>query len=218
MTNKPTAVEMTHVNKHYRERVLFDDLNLSINAYELTTIFGKSGAGKSTILNMIGLLESVDAGQLKLFGQVAPSSRSTAALRLRRTKISYLFQNFGLIDDGTVSQNLDIGLAYVKANRAEKRKLKVQALQDVQLNCHLKTKIYTLSGGEQQRVAVARLLLKPADLILADEPTGALDSENREILGQLLVKLREQGKTVVVVSHDHYFEQISDRIIDLAAF
>lgn len=214
--NENTIVEMQHVNKHYRHTTIFDDLNLTIKPHEITTIFGKSGAGKSTILNMIGLLEPFNTGSLKLFGKTAPKIRSKAALKLRRTKISYLFQNFGLIDDGSVGQNLDLGLAYVKASAAKKKSLKMQALKEVKLDCHLNTKIYTLSGGEQQRVAVARLLLKPAELILADEPTGALDPDNRAVLGQLLLKLRDSGKTIVVVSHDRYFETISDHTIDLS--
>ncbi|KRK33079.1 ATP-binding cassette domain-containing protein [Levilactobacillus parabrevis] len=216
MTNKPSAVILTDIQKSYRKHTIFENLNLKINEHELTTIFGKSGAGKSTILNMIGLLEPFDAGKLILFGKPAPKVRSSEALKLRRYKISYLFQNFGLIDDGTISQNLDVGLAYVKGTRKDKQLQKQQVLKDVQLNCPLKTKIYTLSGGEQQRVAVARLLLKPANLILADELTGALDSENRSILGKLLLKLRDSGKTVIVVSHDRYFEKISDQVINLA--
>lgn len=216
MINKSSTVVLTGIQKSYRHHTIFKNLNLKINEHELTTIFGISGAGKSTILNMIGLLEPFDAGSLTLFGKPAPNIRSGEALKLRRYKISYLFQNFGLIDDGTVSQNLDVGLAYVNGSRKDKQRRKQQVLKDVQLNCPLNAKIYTLSGGEQQRVAVARLLLKPANLILADEPTGALDSKNRSILGKLLLKLRDSGKTVVVVSHDRYFEKISDRVIDLA--
>lgn len=164
---------------------------------------------------MIGALEPFDSGTIKVFGQPIPVKNSKRALALHRSVVSYLFQNFGLIDDETVGQNLEVGLAYVKANRQEKKQLKLNALQAVHLDCRLNTKVYTLSGGEQQRIAVARILLKPSKLILADEPTGSLDPQNREIIAQLLLNLKADGKTVVIVSHDHYFEGISDQVIDL---
>lgn len=215
MVAKEIIIKAHNIKKNYQEKILFESLNVEIEANTLTTIFGESGSGKTTLLNLLGLLEKPNSGTIELFGVTVPKLNSRQALLERRNNVSYLFQNFGLIDDATVSQNLDLGLEYVKASKQEKKILKERALVAVNLQVKLNTKIYSLSGGEQQRVAIARALLKPSKLVLADEPTGSLDKENKEEIGDLLLSLKKQGKTVVVVSHDPYFKVISDRIIDI---
>lgn len=182
---------------------------------QITTVFGPSGVGKSTLLNIIGTLESFDDGDVNLFGMNAPKINSKQAMLLRREKISYLFQNFGLIDDQSIKQNLEIACQYMHTSKKEKQLKINKALQTVGIELDIKTKIYQLSGGEQQRIAIARLLLKPSELILADEPTGSLDFKNRNFIIQEMLNLKSKGKTIVIVTHDPEFKKISDNIVHL---
>ena len=152
----------------------------------MVAITGPSGSGKTTLLNIIGMLENHDRGTVKLFGENRPRVHSRKAQRILRNRLSYLFQNFALIENATVDQNLDIPLIYSKKTRKEKQESKMAALQKVGLDISFKQKVHELSGGEQQRVAIARILLKPCELILADEPTGSLDDDNRNEIMEIL--------------------------------
>lgn len=195
-------IEMINIRKTYDQRDIFADFNLKVKEGEMLAIHGKSGSGKSTLLNIMGLIESYDEGELRVFGENKAKVNSNKATSIIRNKISYLFQNFGLIDEETVEENLVICLHHVKISKEQKKRKIVLALEKVNLAKELQTKIYQLSGGEQQRIAVARLFLKPAELILADEPTGSLDKDNRDKILGLLKDLNRLGKTIVIVSHD----------------
>lgn len=208
--------ELVNISKSYGHHVVLDNMNMAVGEGEMVAITGKSGSGKTTILNIIGLLEKPDCGVIKLFDKKSPRIGSVSANKLLRTRLSYLFQNCALIDDATVDYNLEIPLLYVKKTRREKQELKINALEKVGLNISLKQKIYELSGGEQQRVAIARILLKPCELILADEPTGSLDSENRSEIMRILKELNRSDKTIIIVTHDQYVAEACDRIINLA--
>ena len=179
----------------------------------MVAVVGKSGCGKSTLLNIIGLLETVDAGQVCIddLQNIFPQSRM--AITVIREKISYLFQNFALVDEETVFYNLNLALKYVKGN---KKQMIEKALTAVGLQGYENKRIYQLSGGEQQRIALARILIKPSKIILADEPTGSLDAENRGVVMGMLRKLQQQGKTIVIVTHDDHVAAQCDRIISLA--
>lgn len=214
MVNEP-LVEIENLTKSFKEKQVFNNFFQSIIKNKITTIFGPSGSGKSTLLNIIGLLESYDSGNIKLFGHDLPKVNSRQATMLRRNKISYLFQNFGLIEGATVRENLEIGLQYQKLNRAAKKAKMKWALEQVDLTNQLTDHVYNLSGGEQQRLALARVLLKPAELILADEPTGSLDYDNRNYVMEKFLEMKNNGKTIVIVSHDPAFKDISDRVINL---
>lgn len=205
-----TIVDLSNVCKSFGKQEIFHKLNLKIERGEFIVMIGKSGSGKSTLLNMIGLLLKADSGSITLFGEtnIAPYSRK--AEKLLRTKIGYLFQNFALIDEESVYDNLK--LVIKGKNKQEQMD---QVLRDVGLSGYGSKKIYACSGGEQQRIALARLLLKPCDLILADEPTGSLDHENKLIVCQLLEKMHMAGKTIIVVTHDEELKQFADRIISL---
>lgn len=207
--------ELIDVSKSYKDHVVLNRINMQVRQDEMIAIMGKSGAGKTTILNIIGLIEKPDGGVVKLFGRRSPAIGSGWANRMLRSRISYLFQNGALIDEETVDYNLEIALSYSGKTRKEKQKLKNDALEKVSLPGVLRKKVYTLSGGEQQRVAVARILLKPSDLVLADEPTGSLDAENRDEMLRLLRELNTAGRALVVVSHDHHVAQACDRVIEL---
>ena len=174
---------------------------------------GDSGVRKSTLLNMIGLLERPDSGSLTICGEENPQINSKTTTLLQRNILGYLFQNYALVDNMTVNQNLDIALEYRKVKN---RKLaKKQALERVGLSGKLKNKVFELSGGEQQRIAIARLMLKPCEIILADEPTGSLDDNNRDIVIGLLKEFNEQGKTIIIVTHDKVVSGVCERVVQL---
>ncbi|SDB92708.1 ABC transporter ATP-binding protein [Shouchella lonarensis] len=211
-----TICELKHVTKRYGDATILDQVNLKIVEGEMVALTGESGSGKTTILNLIGLLERADEGEVLLFGNARPSRFSRQVTKLLREKIAYSFQHYALIDNGTIDENLEIPLIYSKLSRKEKQKRKLEALKEVGVALPLKQKIYTLSGGEQQRVALARMFLKPCELILADEPTGSLDSDNRDDIMRIFKQLHERGKTIVIVTHDPEVARRCGRIIDLA--
>ncbi|MEG0237740.1 MAG: ABC transporter ATP-binding protein [Bacilli bacterium] len=207
--------KLNNIVKTYGNRKILNDFNLEINKGELVAIKGKSGVGKTTLLNIMGLIEKIDNGKIILFGEDVTKITNNQLNKLLRNKISYLFQNYALIDSESIDKNLDIALTYSKQNKKEKKILKENALKKVGLNISTKSKIYELSGGEQQRVAIARIMVKPSDIILADEPTGSLDSNTKHEIIQLLKTMNAEGKTIIIVTHDDEVSDYCDRIIEL---
>lgn len=208
--------ELEQVTKRYDDHVVLDRISMAVHEGEMVAITGKSGSGKTTILNIMGMLENPDEGTVRLFGEESPRSHSGKANRMLRTRLSYLFQNYALIDNATVNENLEIPLIYSKKTKKEKQELKKEALEKVGLDLSLKQKVHELSGGEQQRVAIARILLKPCDLILADEPTGSLDADNRDEILRILKDLNEENKTIIIVTHDPCVAETCNRTIRLS--
>lgn len=213
--SEPLA-ELQHVTRSYHGQLGVHDVDLRIHPGEMVALTGPSGSGKSTILNLLGLLAAPELGVLRLFDEVAPPPISPRATRLRRARLGYLFQNFALIENETVSKNLEIALTSAGARRNRSAKI-FTALDRVGLSGFEQRRVHSLSGGEQQRVAVARLLLKPCDLVLADEPTGSLDRENRDIVLELLTELSARGKTLVIATHDPVVVDACSRSIELRA-
>ena len=196
-------LELKNVNKSYDGRKIIDNLTISIPENSLVAITGKSGSGKSTILNMIGLLESIDSGSIKINGNSIPNINSSKATMLRRNTINYLFQSYALISDITVLDNLMVAMEFLDLSKKEKNDKIDKVLKDLDIFILKNKKVNTLSGGEQQRVALARCILKPGNLILADEPTGSLDPKMAEIVFELIKYLRDKyNKTVIIVTHD----------------
>ena len=208
-------IELKNINKKYGSRELFQNLDFSIKKGEMVAITGASGSGKSTLLNIMGLIDKPDSGEVLICGNKNPYDKEKIKLNLFRNNIGYLFQNYALVDNYTVSKNLDIALEYVKVTDKDKKKLKEEALDKVGLLDKLNNKVFELSGGEQQRVALARLMLKKNDIILADEPTGSLDENNKNIILKLLNQLNNEGKTIVVVTHDKVVADICHREINI---
>lgn len=204
---------LKNIVKKYGDNIIFNNFSLAIEAGEFIAITGESGKGKSTMLNIIGLLEKCE-GEIFLNGNLINNIGSKKRRELLKNKIGYLFQNYALIDDLTVYDNLKI---VMKKEKRNSQVLKMEeALKKVGLiNKHLHQKVYELSGGEQQRVAVARLILKDCEIILADEPTGSLDKSNGTIIMDLLAALNKQGKTIVMVTHDDKNLKYSNRVVQL---
>lgn len=208
-------IELKNITKKFENKTVFANFNLQIDQNEMVAIIGPSGSGKSTLLNILGLIDKVDDGdyQFEQYTNIKPNSR--LAQKIIREKISYLFQNFALIEEDTVLQNLLLALKYVKKSKKEKTEIITAALQKVGLSEYLNSKIYELSGGQQQRIAVARAIIKPSELVLADEPTGSLDSKNRDEIIKLLLELNAAGKTVIVVTHDSHVAEKCHRVLEL---
>lgn len=210
-----SIIELNNISKVYKQKEVLKNFSLKIEEGEMVAITGKSGKGKTTILNIIGLLESYNEGTLRIDGEENIKVNSRKAIGILREKISYLFQNFALIDEETVEENLKLSLKYVKATKKEKIDMMSQALKEVGLEGFEKRKVFELSGGEQQRVALARIILKPSKIILADEPTGSLDDENLHLVLDILKSLNKKGKTIVIVTHDLRVANECNNIINI---
>lgn len=213
------AVEVKNVTKRFGARTIFQDISFSVEDGELIALIGPSGCGKSTLLNMIGTLESVDKGDIWIYGKKLLGINSRKATSLRRNMINYLFQSYALINDMTVYQNLLLSMRFLNIRQKEKDARIRHILQTVGLSRLENAMVNTLSGGEQQRVALARTMLKPGKLILADEPTGALDAMAAERSFSLIKGLcQKYHKTVIMVTHSLDLAQRTDRVVDLAGY
>lgn len=203
------------VRKSYGRHVVLDQLNLSVGRREMLAVTGPSGSGKSTMLNILGMLERPDSGTVEICGVRNPELRRRDGRHLLSRKVAYLFQNFALIDDGTVYSNLAVPLSAIGIPRRRWKDAMRSALRAVDLDSVLEQPVATLSGGEQQRLACARVLLRPVELLLADEPTGALDSGNRDTVLHLMQHWNQEGMTVVVVTHDPAVVKVCERTLTL---
>lgn len=213
------AVEIMDVTKKYGDRVIFDHINMEIREGEMTALIGPSGCGKSTLLNMIGLLEDLSNGKIRIFGKEIPKINSRKATMLRRNTVNYLFQSSALVGDMTVYQNLMLAMHFVRISQKEKEIRINRMLHEVGLPKMKSAVVNTMSGGEQQRVALARTLLKPGKLILADEPTGALDEKSAEKVFLLLRDLCVMyKKTVIMVTHNMELARKADRVVNLMKY
>lgn len=204
-------IELVNINKKFGNKVVLKDFSLKIEDTDFIAIVGESGKGKTTLLNIIGLLEQSDSGDIIIEEQMNPNKKQT--LLLQREKLAYLFQNYALMENETIEKNLLIALEYQK--NIDKRKIIKEALQKVNLPNYEKKKIFELSGGEQQRIALARILIKKCDYILADEPTGNLDNNNRDLVFNILKDLNEDGKTIIFVTHDMELASRAKKIITI---
>ena len=209
-------IELNNISKSYGNRKIIDKLSFFIDDKEIVAIVGKSGSGKSTILNMIGLLEAYDGGEILLKEKRLPGLNSKEATLLRRNEINYLFQTNALISEKTVRENLMLAMEYIDINDEEKSKKISEVLDRLDILDIIDQKANTVSGGEAQRVALARCILKPGDLILADEPTGSLDPKMSYEVFSLLLSLRnDYNKTILIVTHNMDIAKKCDRMIDI---
>ena len=211
-----TFLQVDALNKSFGSNTVLHNISFEIESGESVALVGPSGCGKSTLLNIIGLLETLDSGTINLEGRAYPSINSKKATLMRRTEINYLFQSFALINDWKVSKNLSLALQYTKLSKQEQERLIRATLESYGIGEKFDAVVNELSGGEKQRVAIARAMIKPGNLILADEPTGSLDKAMATIvIDSLLDSVRANHKTLLMVTHDMGIAQRCDRIIEL---
>lgn len=208
-------IEINKLNKSFGDTIIFEDFSYKIIDGSMIAIVGKSGCGKSTLLNIIGLLDFDYEGQILYDGNTFSKKNEKQKSKYIRDNINYLFQNYALIDNETVETNLLLALEYEKMDRATKKKKINEVLKRVDLENYSNKKVYTLSGGEQQRIALARIMLKKGNIVLADEPTGNLDVENSKQVIKILKELQKEGKTIIVVTHSEEIAKQCDEIIKL---
>lgn len=211
-----TFLQVDALNKSFGSNTVLHNISFEIESGESVALVGPSGCGKSTLLNIIGLLETLDSGTINLEGRAYPLINSKKATLMRRTEINYLFQSFALINDWKVSKNLLLALQYTKLSKQEQERLIRAALENYGISEKFDAVVNELSGGEKQRVAIARAMIKPGNLILADEPTGSLDKAMATIvIDSLLDSVHANHKTLLMVTHDMDIAQRCNRIIEL---
>lgn len=210
-------INLRNIEKRYRtdevETTALNGLSLEVKPSEFVAVMGPSGCGKSTLLNILGLLDEADSGHF-LFDDIDVSRcHENRRAELRMEKIGFVFQNFNLIDELTVYENVELPLLYKGIKASERKKRIEYVLDKVQIMHRRNHYPQQLSGGQQQRVAVARAVINQPAIILADEPTGNLDSQNGNEVMQLLTELNEQGTTIVMVTHSEHDARFSHRIV-----
>lgn len=215
----PHLIEVKDVYKIYNpgenEVRALDGVSLTIDQGEFVAIIGQSGSGKSTLMNMLGCLDVPTSGDYMLHGQDVANMTDDELSDIRNKEIGFIFQGFNLIQNLTALENVELPLIYRNVGRRERQRLSLEALQKVGLEKRLTHRPAEMSGGQQQRVAIARAIAQAPPVILADEPTGNLDSvSTKEIMG-ILRGLHEDGRTVILITHDNEIAAQAERIIKI---
>lgn len=210
-------IKIENLSKVFRteevETAALNGISLQVNEGDFVTIMGPSGCGKSTLLNIVGLLDSASGGSYLMLNQEINGLKEVEKAKVRKQNIGFIFQNFNLIDELSVYDNIALPLIYNNVNATERKK-KVEAIaQRLSISHRLKHYPQQLSGGQQQRVAVARALINDPKIILADEPTGNLDSKNGNEVMELLTDLHAKGATILMVTHSDYDASFSQKTI-----
>jgi len=206
-------IKIEHLAKSFGERTVFQDINLQFVAGKVYALIGNSGCGKTTLLNILAKLEPYEKGSISYQGQELKQIKSH---HFFKNELGYLFQNFGLLENETIAANLELGLIGQKWTKQEKKKREEEVLEKVGLNyLTLDQKIYELSGGEAQRVALAKVILKDPPLILADELTAALDPETSQEIMNLLLSLKKPDRLIILATHNPVIWEKADEVIRL---
>lgn len=201
---KPNAFEALH------------DVSLTIEDGELAAVIGKSGAGKSTLLHILACIDSYEEGEYKIDGISTVNLSERRSARLRNEKIGMVMQDFALVEDFTALENVMLPLEFAKRKKPNRKLVAMNALKSVGMAEYAKKPVNKLSGGQKQRVAIARAIVNEPSVILADEPTGALDSKTAAEIMDVFCELNKQGKTVIIVTHDMSVAQQCGRIIEIS--
>jgi putative ABC transport system ATP-binding protein len=219
MTVKMNIINIEHIAKIYQvgleEVQALRDVSLRIDKNEYVAIMGPSGSGKSTLMNMLGCLDTPTKGKYEFNGVNVSEMTDNDLARIRNKEIGFVFQTFNLLPRSDALHNVELPLIYAGISFAERRERAKKALEDVSLGDRITHKPNELSGGQRQRVAVARALVTNPSIILADEPTGNLDSRTGEEIMQLFNELHEKGNTIILVTHEEYIAEHAARIIRL---
>lgn len=197
------------------ETVAINEMSLSINKGEFLSVLGPSGCGKSTLLNVLGMLDSIDQGEFEFLAHHVEKCSEKQRAQLRKKHIGFIFQSFNLIDELTVEQNIELPLYYHNVSKDQRKQLVDDVLARVDIAHRRKHLPAKLSGGQQQRVAIARAIVTQPALILADEPTGNLDSKNSAQVMELLQQLNQEGATIVMVTHAPEHVHYGTRVLEL---
>ena len=212
-------IEINDISKVFRtsevETVALNHVSLNVEEGEFVAIMGPSGCGKSTLLNIIGLLDNPTSGNYYFNGQEVGHLKEKQRTQVRKGNIGFVFQSFNLIDELNVYENVELPLIYLKKKASEKKELVTSILDRMNISHRVKHFPQQLSGGQQQRVAIARAVVAGPKLILADEPTGNLDSKNGAEVMNLLTELNQEGTTIVMVTHSQHDASYAHRVVHL---
>ena len=214
-------IEISNVTKTYNpkksnEFTALKNVSLAINDGEMAAIIGKSGAGKSTLLHILACIDSYQSGEYRLGGTLVKKLSEKKSARIRNEKIGLVMQDFALVEDFSALENVLLPLNFARKKKPNRREKAMNALKSVGMEEFAKKPVNKLSGGQKQRVAIARAIVNEPSLILADEPTGALDTKTSAEIMAVFKKLNESGKTVVIVTHDLKIAEQCSRIIEIS--
>lgn len=218
-TDLELMIRTVNINKIFRsnevETLALNQVNFSVKKGEFVAIMGPSGCGKSTLLNIIGMIDTPTEGQYFLDAVEVTKLAESNLNNLRKGNIGFVFQNFNLIDEATVEENIELPLVYLNIKKSERKEMVKKVMDTMMIGHRRKHFPQQLSGGQQQRVAIARALVTNPKLILADEPTGNLDSRTGLEVMNLLSELNKQGVTIVMVTHSMHDAEFAHRIVNL---
>lgn len=205
-------IELRNINKGFDDRIVLENLNYNFYEGNSYALIGASGAGKTTLLNIIGKLEEADSRDI-IVNDI--NLNNIKEKDYFKNYLSYLFQNFGLIENKSIQENLMLAFVGEKIGKLEKQQKMNEALKRVHLDVNLNRKIYTLSGGEAQRVALAKTILKDSPIILADEPTASVDQKNSEEIIELILRLKKENKIIIIATHSPDIYNQVDHILEI---
>lgn len=212
-------IKTTNLSKSFQtsevETIAVNNLNFEVEKGEFVAIMGPSGCGKTTLLNLLGLLDTPTGGVYELNGRDVSKLNERDRTYLRRGKVGFIFQSFNLIDELTVFENIELPLTYLKIKSGERRRIVTDLMRRMEISHRASHFPHQLSGGQQQRVAIARAVVSSPELILADEPTGNLDSKNGVEVMNILSELNAGGTTVVMVTHNRRDAEYAHRIVEM---
>lgn len=205
-------IELKNITRQFPDNIIFNDFNIQFEAGKSYALIGASGSGKTTLLNIIGKLEKVDKGEVLINGTPLKNIKEKEYFK---DYISYLFQNYGLIENKSIKENLELAFIGKKLKTNEKNQMMQEALEQVNLQLDMDRKIFSLSGGEAQRVAVAKTILKDSPIILADEPTASLDETNSREIIDLILNLQDENRIIIIATHNPSVYNALDEIIHI---
>ena len=212
-------LHIQNIQKKYqlesREHLALANVSMHVQKGDFLAIMGQSGCGKSTLLNIMGFLDTATKGEILFLGENVSIISEKKRAEIRKKHIGFIFQSFNLIDELTIFENIELPLTYLNIDRKDRKKRVLEVLEELSLTHRADFFPQQLSGGQQQKVAIGRAIIAKPELILADEPTGNLDSKNSQIIMQLLQKLNENGTTIIMVTHSAKDAGCASRIIRL---
>ena len=213
---KLTNIKKTYNPKKTNEFEALHNISLEIQDGEMVAVIGKSGAGKSTLLHILACIDSYEDGEYRIDGTLVKKLSERKLAQIRNEKIGMVMQDFALVEDFTAIENVMLPLDFAKRKKPNRKQIAMDALKSVGMDSMAKKPVNKLSGGQKQRVAIARAIVNQPSVILADEPTGALDSKTAQEIMEVFKELHQQVKTVIIVTHDMGVAEQCDRIIEIA--